>query len=368
LQLKQINIVQFKNLENLEFTPHPNINAFVGLNGMGKTNILDAIHYLCLSKSNFTRIEKNNILFGCDFFRLKGIFDIDNSENEFIIKFKINTNKVIEHNKKALDKITDHIGKLPVVIITPNDKNDLLENSSYRRNFMNKALSQTNRRYLDALVEYNKLLHHRNAYLKSTNPNQADVLLLETYDHKMHPLVLFIMQERQLFIEKIKTDFFKSYNDISEGKETPDIDYVCQMQKDDFLVLTKQNLHKDIILKRSTVGIHKDDLVFSLDDTSLKQFGSQGQLKSFLLSIRLAEFSFLKIEKKINPILILDDIFDKLDKIRLKKLVSMLFNKQFGQVFISDTDLTRIKSVFAETKIDHRIFEIEEGKIINTYD
>lgn len=368
MRLKQLNIVQFKNLKELEFTPHPNINAFVGLNGMGKTNILDAIHYLCLSKSNFNRIEKNNILFGCDFFRLKGDFNIINEEHEIVIKYKVNTNKIIEDNKKALEKITDHIGKFPVVIITPNDKNDLLENSADRRNFMNKALSQTNKRYLEALVEYNKLLHQRNAYLKNTNPSQADVLLIETYDHKMYPLVRLIIKERQLFIEKIKNDFFKSYHDISQGKEKPDIEYVNQMQDTDYMDLTRQNLHKDIILKRSTVGIHKDDLVFSLDGKSLKHFGSQGQLKSFLLAIRLAEFSFLKHQKKINPILILDDIFDKLDKIRLKKLVSMLFDKQFGQVFISDTDLNRMLNVFAETKIDHRIFEIEEGKIVNIYD
>ena len=366
--LKQINIVQYKNLQDLEIVPHPEINAFVGLNGMGKTNILDAIHYLCLSKSNFSNIEKNNILFGTDFFRLKAYFDINNETNEFVIKYNINKNKIIEHNKKQTDKISDHVGKLPVVIITPNDKNNLLESSSERRNFMNKALSQTDHEYLRTLLEYNKLLNHRNAYLKNTDPSRTDIFLLQTYDRKMEPLANFIFRKREEFISKLEVQFLKSYTEISEGREKPKILYSSQMYENDFLKLCGVNLRKDILLKRSNTGIHKDDLVFQLDESNLKHFGSQGQIKSFLLAVKLAEFSYLADEKKLKPILILDDIFDKLDRFRLKKLISLLFEKQFGQVFISDTDLTRMLSVFAETKVEYKIFEVNEGKIVNIYD
>lgn len=366
--LEKIDIVNYKNLQELSFLPHPAINAFVGLNGMGKTNILDAIHYLCLAKSNFNRIDRNNIFFGRDFFRIKADFEINGETHNYIAKYRANSPKVIEHNTKTIEKLSDHIGNLPLVIITPNDRNDLLDSSMQRRNFINKALSQTNRDYLDALLEYNKLLNQRNAYLKSAVSGNLDIILIEAYNAKMYPLANSINKERKEFSEKIQADFMAAYCDISDGNEIPEIKYVSQLNGNDFLKLTKQNLQKDIILKRSTVGIHKDDLAFRLNGNDLKSFGSQGQLKSFILAIHLAQYSFLKKEKKTKPMLILDDIFDKLDKLRLQKLINLLFDNQFGQVFISDTDLERLTKVFSGNGIDYRIFEIENGNIIKTYE
>ncbi len=367
MKFNDVNIIQYKNLRELSLVPHPEINAFVGLNGMGKTNILDAIHYLCLARSNFGRIEKNNIFFGEDFFRLKAAIEIKKEIAEIVIKYSNSTAKIIEKNKVELEKISDHIGNFPVVIITPNDKNDLLENSSMRRNFINKALSQTDRNYLETVIKYNKILQQRNAYLKSCPQTKIDLLLLETYDLKMKPLADSIYLTRDKFINDIKGDFFKSYNEISDGNEIPDIVYNSQLKNDDFLSLSKQNLSRDIQLKRTNTGIHKDDLELILDNKSIKQFGSQGQLKSFLLAIRLAEYTYLKNQLQNDPILILDDIFDKLDNKRLKKLVEMIFNKRFGQVFISDTDKIRIEEIFTTIGTDHKIFEINNGNIINTY-
>ena len=366
--LEKIDIVNYKNLQELSFLPHPAINAFVGLNGMGKTNILDAIHYICLAKSNFNRTDRNNICFGHDFFRIKSEFNINNETHEYVAKYRANAPKVIEHNSKAVEKLSDHIGNLPLVIITPNDRNDLLESSMQRRNFINKALSQINRDYLNTLLEYNKLLNQRNAYLKSVVSGNLDIILIETYNAKMYPLANAIHGNRKDFTEKIREDFMAAYRDISDGNEIPEIRYISQLNENDFLKMTKQNLKKDIILKRSTVGIHKDDLAFSLNSNDLKNFGSQGQLKSFILALHLAQYSFLKKEKKTKPMLILDDIFDKLDRLRLQKLINLLFDNQFGQVFISDTDLERLTKVFSGNGIYYRIFEIENGNIIKTYE
>jgi DNA replication and repair protein RecF len=352
----------------LSFVPHPDINAFIGLNGMGKTNILDAVHYLCLAKSNFGRIEKNNILFGEDFFRLKAKIENKKETNEIVIKYSNSSPKTIEKDKKELDKISDHIGNFPVVIITPNDKNDLLENSSMRRNFINKALSQTNRNYLETVINYNKILQQRNAYLKSCPQAKIDLLLLETYDMKMKPLADSIYITRDKFINDIKDDFLKSYNEISDGNEIPEIVYISQLKNDEFLSLSKRNLSKDIQLKRTNTGIHKDDIDLILNNKNIKHFGSQGQLKSFLLAVRLAEYSYLKNQLQNDPILILDDIFDKLDNKRLKKLVAMIFNKRFGQVFISDADKLRIEEIFSNIGSEHRIFEVQDGNIIKIYE
>jgi DNA replication and repair protein RecF len=368
LILKKIEIVNYKNLQELSFVPHPAINAFVGLNGMGKTNILDAIHYVCLAKSNFSRIDRNNICFGRDFFRIKADFQINGDMKNYVAKYRINSLKIIEHNGKAIEKLSDHIGNLPLVIITPYDRNDLLESSMQRRNFINKALSQTNREYLNNLVEYNKLLNQRNAYLKSIISGNLDIILMETYNAKMYPLANAINRDRKEFADKINDDFMAAYSDISDGNEIPEIRYISQLNENDFLELTKQNIRKDVALKRSKVGIHKDDLAFSLNGNDLKSFGSQGQLKSFILSIHLSDYKFLKKEKKTQPLLILDDIFDKLDSRRLQKLINLLFDKQFGQVFISDTDLERIKNIFSGIGIEHRIFEIKNGNIINVYE
>lgn len=362
-----IHINQYKNLKELSFIPHPEINAFVGLNGMGKTNILDAIHYLCLARSNFGRIEKNNILFGEDFFRLKAKIETKNEINEIVIKYSNSSPKVIEKDKVVLEKISDHIGNFPVVIITPNDKNDLLENSSMRRNFINKALSQTNRNYLENVINYNKILQQRNAYLKASPQSKIDLLLLEAYDMKMKPLADSIYLTRDQFIKDIKGDFLRSYNEISEGNEIPDLVYNSQLKNEEFLSLSRQNISRDIQLKRTNTGIHKDDLELILNNKSIKHFGSQGQLKSFLLAIRLAEYSYLKNQLHNDPILILDDIFDKLDNNRLNKLVAMVFDKRFGQVFISDTDKLRIEEIFTKIGTEHKIFEINDGKIIQTY-
>lgn len=346
---------------------HPSINAFTGMNGEGKTNILDAIHYLCLAKSNFGRIERNNVMIGQEFFRLEGTFINLEKKEDIIIKVKPPRLKEIERNKKTIKKISEHIGKFPVVIIAPRDKNALLESSKERRKLMDRALSQTDKKYLNALVEYNKLLKHRNALLKNSDVATINNVLLDTYDNKIAPLVELIYKKRVEFIKEILPDFLEMYKEISVDKEIPNLFYQSQIENGNYLTLVKDSYQKDIILKRSTVGIHKDDLSFMLNDKSLKYFASQGQLKSYALAIKLAEFSFLKRVKGFVPIVILDDVFDKLDQTRVEKLVSLLFNNSFGQVFISDTDKKRVESIFKKAQVDYSIFEVERGSIFNEF-
>jgi len=364
LKLKEINITQYKNLESLSISPHPCFNAFTGLNGMGKTNILDAIHYLCLAKSNFGRTERNNVMHGKDFFRLEGAFDNGDKVDKIIIKVKPPRLKQILKNGKLLDKISDHVGQYPVVMIAPKDKAALLESSMERRRIMDRVLSQTDKKYLDAIVEYNKWLKQRNALLKNSVDQNINRDLLDTYDAKIAPLAHFINETRNRFIEELRPVFLDFYARISH--EIPGIRYVSQLNDNDYLSLAKDNFQKDLILKRSTTGIHRDDLYFSLNSYDLKTTASQGQLKSFALALKLAEFSFLKMKKGFVPIVILDDVFDKLDKERVEKLVKLLFKNEFGQVFISDTDKDRVLRIFKEADVDFNIFEVENGMITNT--
>ena len=365
MRISNLIISQYKNIEKAEIELHPSINAFTGLNGMGKTNILDTIHYLCLVKSNFGRLERNNVMIGKDFFRLEGTFLNADKEHKITIKVKPPGLKVIEKNKKVIKKIADYIGEFPVVIIAPRDKNALLESSKERRKLMDRTLSQTDKSYLIALLEYNKLIKQRNALLKNSDFATINTLLLDTYDKKLVPLTDIIHGKRKAFVEEILPYFLQMYKDISSGNETPDLKYRSSLEGNDYRELAKASFQKDMILKRSNVGIHKDDLEFLLNGKNLKYFASQGQLKSFALAIKLAEYSFLKKVKGFEPIVILDDVFDKLDKMRVQKLVSLLFNDSFGQVFISDTDKERVEKIFEKAKVEYKIFEVQDGNIFD---
>ncbi len=365
MRLSKLKISQFKNIGNASIELHPSINAFTGMNGMGKTNILDTIHYLCFAKSNFGRMERNNVMIGEDFFRLEGQFLNFDKKYDIVIKVKPPGLKVIEKNGKAFKKVSEYIGEFPLVIIAPRDKNALLENSVDRRKLMDRALSQTDKAYLNALVEYNKLLKQRNALLKNSDFGNIDTLLLDTYDRKIAPIVELISSKRREFVNEILPDFLLLYKEIASDKEIPDLKYKSQLDKGSYLELVRDSFQKDVILKRSSSGIHKDDLEFLLNGKSLKYFASQGQLKSYALAIKLAEFAFLKRVKGFEPIVILDDVFDKLDKLRVKKLVSLLFNESFGQVFISDTDKERVEKIFIEAKVDYKIFEVKDGSVLN---
>ncbi|MCL4106775.1 UNVERIFIED_CONTAM: hypothetical protein GTU68_048219 [Idotea baltica] len=337
-------------------------NAIVGLNGMGKTNLLDAVYYSCMTKSNFSSQDRNLLLMGESFFRT--VASIEN--NKVVSKYEKGKKKIFEFNKKAYNKLSDHIGKFPVVFIAPNDQNLLLDGSAERRKLLDNTISQLDQKYLLNLIRYNSLLNQRNAYLKLVGKSGGfNEELLMTYTHQMKEPCEFIFLKRSEFIKDFSDSFAKKYEIISSDQEKASCIYKSQLKDDDFIKNTIENIQKDRILNRTSAGIHKDDLVFKMDDKTVKNFASQGQTKSFVLSIKLAQFEIIADVKKIKPILLLDDLFDKLDHQRVHRLIGLLEEENVEQVFISDTDTERIVNILEEMNVEYKKIVINNGTQIN---
>ncbi len=364
MQLNKIHITNFCNLKNLELQFHPSVNAFVGNNGMGKTNILDAINYLCLTRSNFSRTDKFNVLHGENFFRISGDFTRNSKKNHVVIKLPVEGQKSLELNGKDLERMVDHIGKFPVVMIAPKDNVQILESSAERRKLIDKVLSQVNIAYLKDLMAYNKLLEQRNAMLKSGQSSGSVKALLEVYDEKMEPLAKHIFLQRNEFIEELKPIFIRLYSRIAHSGEQAEMEYFSQLSVGNFIEKCRKNLEKDMALKRSSTGIHKDDVHFTINQNAISNFASQGQLKSLVLAFKLAQFVYLKMKTDTTPVILLDDVFDKLDRDRVKHLVQLLFEEQLGQVFITDTDEQRILETFEKINFEFFWFKIKDGTVI----
>jgi DNA replication and repair protein RecF len=361
--LTRLILTNYKNYEWEAFDFHPVINCFTGLNGMGKTNLLDAIYYLSMTKSYLSSNDSLVTRFNTDFFRLEGHYQKTNLQEKIIAKVQLNKPKVFEVNSHPLSRLSSHIGYLPIVFVVPDDISIITEGSELRRKFVDITLSQTNPVYLSNLMQYNSILFQRNALLKlMTNEKQGDQVLLDIYDNQLLGPALYIHEIRTQFLDQFLPVFNEIYIRLSNDKETVNIDYVSMLSDDIFSSKLKDSRKKDILLQRTTVGIHKDDLLFTIDGNSVKKFASQGQRKSFLLAIKLAQFTFLKNALGINPILLLDDIFDKLDPIRVQSLVNHLINNFKGQIFISDTHKNRIPEILNNNGINHLHREILEGK------
>ncbi len=363
LQLNKIHITHFCNLKNLELQFHPSVNAFVGNNGMGKTNILDAIYYLCLTRSNFGRTDKFNVMHGADFFRIEGDFTRNSKRDHLVIKLPVPGQKSLEVNGKSIDRMLDHIGKFPVVMIAPKDNVQILESSSERRKLIDKVLSQISVEYLKDLMAYNKLLEQRNALLKSGQSISSIRGLLEVYDEKMEPLSNRIFIYRNTFIDELKPIFIRLYEQIAQTGEMAGMEFISQLSIGNFLDRCKKNLEKDLVLKRSSTGVHKDDVHFMINGNPIAGFASQGQLKSLVLAFKLAQFVYLKTKTETTPVILLDDVFDKLDRERVGHLVKLLFEEKLGQVFITDTDKQRIQETFEKIGHEFYWFNIKDGNV-----
>jgi DNA replication and repair protein RecF len=333
---------------------------------MGKTNILDAIYYLCLTRSNFGRTDKNNVMHGEDFFRITGDFTRNSSKSKVAVKLPLEGQKSLEMNGKIVPRMLEHIGKFPVVMIAPKDNVQILESSAERRKLIDRVLSQVNIVYLKDLMAYNKLLEQRNALLKSGQSASSILSLMEVYNEKMAPLAQHIFIQRSEFIEELKPIFIRLYGQIAQAEEIAEMEYVSQLLTGDFIEKCNKSLEKDLILKRSSTGIHKDDVHFTINGNAISNFASQGQLKSLVLAFKLAQFVYLKKKTDTTPVILLDDVFDKLDRDRVSHLVGLLFEEQLGQVFITDTDQQRILETFE--KIDHAFywFKIKDGSVLET--
>ncbi len=359
MYLDKLSLLNFKNFESKSFDFQEKINCFVGDNGIGKTNVLDAIYYLSFGKSYFNPIASQNIKHNQEFFMIEGSYRIDDRKESIVCSLKRGQKKIIKRNDKVYERFSDHIGYLPLVIISPADRDLIIEGSDRRRKFIDSVISQSDKRYLKALINYNKIVQQRNTLLKYFAANRTfDDLNLKVYDEQMEQFGTQIHQKRKDFLTDFTPIFEQRYKTISGGKEHVSLRYKTQLDDDSLTNLLAQSVEKDRVLQYTSVGIHKDDLLFEIDGFSVKKFGSQGQQKSFLIALKLAQFDFIKKQANVKPILLLDDIFDKLDAHRVTQIISLVNNDDFGQLFISDTHADRTEEVVKKTKQSYQIFKL----------
>ncbi|MCL6265376.1 DNA replication/repair protein RecF [Flagellimonas myxillae] len=357
--LKHLSLVNYKNFDSKIMEFDPVINCLVGDNGVGKTNILDAIYHLAFGKSYFNPVSTQNIKHGTDFFVIEGEFEKEEREEKIICSFKRGMKKVIKRNGKAYEKFSEHIGFLPLVIISPSDRDLIIEGSDTRRKFMDGVISQSDKQYLQGLIKYNKVLVQRNSLLKYFVANTTfDPDTLSIYNDQLHTLGTEIHSKRLAFIAAFLPIFQEQYAHISEKDEQILLSYESQLKDKDLIALLEGAIDKDRALQYTSVGIHKDDLHFTIAGHPIKKFGSQGQQKSFLIALKLAQFHFIKKQAKTTPILLLDDIFDKLDEHRVSQIVSLVDNDSFGQLFISDTHAERTENVVKSIRQSYKIFNL----------
>ena len=363
LHLQQLTLVNFKNYVEAELSFSPQVNCFVGNNGEGKTNLLDAIYYLSFCKSYFNPIDSQNIRHNEAFLLIQGNFEKGEQHEKIHCGIKRGQKKQFRRNKKEYTRLADHIGLLPLVMVSPADINLVYEGSEVRRKFIDGVVSQFNKAYLDDLLQYNRVQSHRNALLKQfAQQRMFDATSLELWDMQLDEFGSRIYQHRKAFLNDFIPLFREHYTKLSEGREVPDLEYQSKLAGASLLELLEQAREKDRVVQYTTVGIHKDDLVFRLGDYPIKKFGSQGQQKSYLIALKLAQYDYIRQQKETTPLLLLDDIFDKLDAHRVKALMNRVSSGSFGQIFITDTDRERLDRLFADIDIDCRIFNIVEGQ------
>jgi len=363
--LKKLSLTNFKNYTEAAVEFSAKINCFIGNNGEGKTNLLDAIHYLSFCKSFFNSIDYQNIRHGTDFFAIHGTYSRNGDTPETISCIqKLNQKKIFKQNTKEYDRLSDHIGLYPLVMISPYDRDLINDGSEVRRRYIDSVMSQFDKVYLNELINYNKVLAQRNALLKYFGETQTfSQESLDIWNQKMVSLGITIFETRRKFIAEFMPVFSHYYELISDGREKVGITYESQLLQGDFYQLLQQAGEKDRYARYSTVGVHKDDLIFEIDGYPVKKYGSQGQQKSFVVAIKLAQFEYTRNLKGYNPLLLFDDIFDKLDDNRVEQLIKLVSADSFGQVFITDTQRYRIEKIVNRHEIDYRIFEIATGMV-----
>lgn len=357
--VKNLKIINFKNHPEKSFDFSSEINCFVGNNGAGKTNILDALHYISMGKSFLGNSDFQNIKEDENFFNIES--EIEGEEKNDIIKILLQkeAKKIIKKNEKTYERMADHIGFLPSVMISPYDANLISDGGESRRKFLDAMISQTDSEYLFNLIQYQKTLQQRNALLKYFQKNRTfDLDSLEIYKEPITKFGSQIFKKRQLFVEAILPTIQHFYTIISKGNEKVTVIYESDLNEDNFENLLTKNLEKDRQLTYTSKGIHKDDLRFEMNGNLIKKFGSQGQQKSFLIALKLAQIKRIKEITNKNPILLLDDIFDKLDDNRVSQLIELVNEQNFGQIFITDTHKERTESVVKRINEESKIFEI----------
>ena len=360
--IKHISVLNYKNLAEVEIDLSSKLNCFLGENGMGKTNILDAIYYLSFCKSSINSIDSHNIRHNEDFFVIQGFYDsTDQLTEEVYCGLKRRKKKQFKRNKKEYTRLSDHIGLIPLVMVSPDDSLLILGGSDERRKFMDVVISQYDKDYLNALIQYNKAMTQRNSLLKSEQP--TDPQLFDVLEEMMAEVGLQVFEKRKAFISEFIPMFQEYYSIISQDKESVSLDYKSDLFEGNLLDVLRQSRSRDLIMGYSLKGIHKDDLIMSLADFPIKREGSQGQNKTYLVALKLAQFSFLrKVSNKV-PLLLLDDIFDKLDALRVEKIMHLVAGPEFGQIFITDTNRSHLESILHKMQSSFKLFVVRDGAI-----
>ncbi|MEG1617846.1 MAG: DNA replication and repair protein RecF [Bacteroidales bacterium] len=359
--LEHLSIVNYKNIPQADLSFSPNINCLLGNNGMGKTNLLDAVYYLSFCKSFTNVIDSQNIKHEEDFFMLQGRYEDVDKREEIYCGMKRRSKKQFKRNKKEYERLSDHIGFIPLVMVSPADAELISGGSEERRKFMDLVISQFDKQYLDALIRYNTALQQRNALLKQ-EPPVTDHSLFEIWEEQMARYGRLVYESRRRFIDGFLPVFQEFYTFISQGKEQVSLNYTSHCQKGDLAPMLAEVRQRDQVLGYTTRGIHKDDLEMNLGEHPIKRIGSQGQNKTYLITLKLAQFDFLKKMGPTTPILLLDDIFDKLDAGRVKQIITLVSGERFGQIFITDTNREYLDEIIRQLHHGFNLYGVENGE------
>ena len=360
--LKRISILNYKNLEQVELTFSPKLNCFFGQNGMGKTNLLDAVYFLSFCKSAGNPIDSQNICHDADFFVIQGFYEAaDGTPEEIYCGMKRRQKKQFKRNKKEYTRLSDHIGFLPLVMVSPADSELIAGGSDERRRFMDVVISQYDKEYLDALIRYNKALVQRNTLLKSEQPVEEELFLV--WEEMMAQAGEVVFRKREAFIREFIPIFQSFYSFISQDREKVGLSYDSHARDASLLEVLKESRARDQIMGYSLRGVHKDELNMLLEDFPIKREGSQGQNKTYLVALKLAQFDFLKRTGTTVPLLLLDDIFDKLDASRVEQIIKLVAGDSFGQIFITDTNREHLDRILHKVGSDYKMFRVEQGTV-----
>lgn len=360
MRLKRLSLLNFKNLSQTDIALSEGINCFVGDNGAGKTNVLDAIYYLSMSKSAFTMTDGQSVRHGEEFFFTEGTYSTDGGGQEQVVcSFSRRTGKVLKRNGKEYDRVADHVGLFPVVIVSPRDTDLITDAAEERRRYLNGFISQLDRVYLNSIMRYNAVLTERNRFLKGS----SDEAMLQIYDMQLAEHGTRVYEARQKMVERMQPMVAEYYRTLSDDKEQVEIEYRSELQDMPMQDILLRVRERDIVNQFTTAGVHRDDLVFRIGGYPLRKYGSQGQQKSFLIALKLAQYRLLAEATGEKPILLLDDLFDKLDMGRVEQLLTIVSHDDFGQICITDCNKVRLESTLARAEKEYALFTVEGGDI-----
>lgn len=363
MKLKQLSLANFKNYQEAKLAFNKRIIGFTGLNGAGKTNLLDAIFYASTGKSYFNTIDSQNILKKENYFTIEAVFEKQNKTSDVFCAFAKGQKKKLKLDQVVYEKLADHYGKFPVVLVSPMDLSLITDGNEERRKFIDSTISIYNHNYLLHLVEYNKVMAQRNQLLRNyIESRQLNLELLNIYSSQLEHLANQIFSQRKAFISSFNPVFQKMIDSINNQNEQVSFSYQSEIENQSLSSLFTKNLEREKQLGRTEYGTHKDKIIFEIEGQALKKFGSQGQQKSFLFALKLAQAFFIKQQTNIQPILLLDDIFDRLDDERAFNLMKLV-NTDFNQVFITDTSKERLENALRKLNVEAQIFEVIKGSV-----